>query len=88
MIKNLVERIDPIKHVLLDWEMRYKIIRGIAKGLLYLHEDSQLHIIHHDFRANNILLDAEMNSKISNFGMTRLFTLEETQGNTSRTMGT
>ncbi|KAL4628565.1 hypothetical protein ACB092_05G248500 [Castanea dentata] len=79
---------DPIKRLDLDWQKRYKIIGGIARGLLYLHEDSQLRIIHRDLKASNILLDDEMNPKISDFGMAKLFLLEQTQANTSRIVGT
>ncbi|KAG5235085.1 Cysteine-rich RLK [Salix suchowensis] len=79
---------DPTKHVQLNWERRYKIIRGIARGLLYLHEDSRLRIIHRDLKASNILLDEEMNPKISDFGMARLFVVDQTQGSTSRIVGT
>ncbi|KAG6695126.1 hypothetical protein I3842_09G080600 [Carya illinoinensis] len=79
---------DPTKRGHLDWERRYKIIGGIARGILYLHEDSRLRIIHRDLKASNILLDAYMNPKISDFGMARLFVLDETQGNTSRIVGT
>ena len=80
--------IDPIKCVHLNWEKRYKIIRGIARGLLYLHEDSRLQIIHRDLKASNILLDEEMNPKISDFGVAKLFLFNQTQANTSRIVGT
>ncbi|GKV41763.1 hypothetical protein SLEP1_g49255 [Rubroshorea leprosula] len=54
---------DPIKNAQLDWEMRYKIIGGIARGLLYLHEDSHLRVVHRDLKPSNVLLDIEMNPK-------------------------
>ena len=72
----------------LNWEKRYKIIGGIARGLLYLHEDSRLRIIHRDLKASNIILDEEMNPKISDFGMAKLFLLDQAQANTSRIVGT
>ncbi|XP_008234232.1 PREDICTED: cysteine-rich receptor-like protein kinase 10 [Prunus mume] len=79
---------DPTKRAQLDWVRRYKIIVGTARGLLYLHKDSRLRIIHRDLKASNILIDAEMNPKISDFGMAKLFVLDQTQGNTSRIVGT
>ncbi|XP_045828352.1 cysteine-rich receptor-like protein kinase 26 isoform X2 [Trifolium pratense] len=79
---------DPIKKTQLDWEKRYKIIQGISRGVLYLHEDSRLRIIHRDLKASNILLDGDMNAKISDFGMARLILVDQTQANTSRIVGT
>ncbi|KAM1456041.1 hypothetical protein FF1_005118 [Malus domestica] len=79
---------DPINHGHLNWETRYKIIRGISRGLLYLHEDSCPRIIHRDLKPSNILLDEDMNPKIADFGMAQLFMMDQTLGDTKTIMGT
>ncbi|KAM0878734.1 hypothetical protein ACQ4PT_034679 [Festuca glaucescens] len=79
---------DAEKREQLDWGKRYKIINGIARGLQYLHEDSQLKVIHRDLKASNVLLDTNMNPKISDFGLAKLFGSDQTQGVTSRVVGT
>ncbi|KAL6841447.1 hypothetical protein ACP4OV_028965 [Aristida adscensionis] len=79
---------DPARQQELSWDQRQKIIEGIARGLLYLHEDSRLTIIHRDLKASNILLEANMNPKISDFGLAKLFNMDSSVGNTSRIAGT
>ncbi|XP_059075557.1 cysteine-rich receptor-like protein kinase 44 [Cryptomeria japonica] len=78
---------DPEKRKELDWQKRYTIIIGIARGLLYLHQESQLRIIHRDIKANNILLDHKLNPKIADFGLAKLFPEDKTHIHT-RVAGT
>ncbi|THG17408.1 hypothetical protein TEA_029781 [Camellia sinensis var. sinensis] len=79
---------DPQKQKLLDWSKRFDIIEGIGRGLLYLHRDSRLRINHRDLKASNILLDEELNPKISDFGMARIFCGDKHQANTRRVVET
>ncbi|XP_059643759.1 uncharacterized protein LOC132285587 [Cornus florida] len=79
---------DPRKGGQLTWERRFNIIEGIAQGILYLHKYSRLRIIHRDLKASNILLDENMNPKISDFGLARIFKQNESVANTKRVVGT
>ncbi|KAK3125262.1 hypothetical protein QOZ80_7BG0602470 [Eleusine coracana subsp. coracana] len=72
----------------LHWEQQYNIILGIAKGILYLHEDSTMRIIHRDLKASNILLDDDMEPKIADFGLARLLTEGHTRSQTTKRVGT
>ncbi|KAL0694408.1 hypothetical protein Bca4012_061588 [Brassica carinata] len=79
---------DPVKQRLLDWKTRFNIIDGICRGLMYLHRDSRLRIIHRDLKGSNILLDENLNPKISDFGLARIFRGNEDEASTLRVVGT
>ncbi|XP_050384051.1 G-type lectin S-receptor-like serine/threonine-protein kinase At4g27290 [Argentina anserina] len=79
---------DSPKNTMLDWGKRFQIINGIAQGVLYIHKFSRLKIIHRDLKASNILLDGEMNPKISDFGMAKIIEINKKEANTNRVVGT
>lgn len=80
--------IDSGRNGELDWVKRFKIINGIARGLQYLHEDSQLKIVHRDLKASNILLDSDYAPKISDFGLAKNFGGDQSKYVTHRIAGT
>ncbi|KAF8022090.1 hypothetical protein BT93_G2283 [Corymbia citriodora subsp. variegata] len=73
--------------ILLTWEQRYKIIQGVASGLLYLHEEWEQTVIHRDIKAGNVLLDAELNGRLGDFGLAKLYE-HGTAPSTTRVVGT
>ncbi|XP_062095548.1 G-type lectin S-receptor-like serine/threonine-protein kinase At1g61500 [Humulus lupulus] len=72
----------------LNWAIRFNIIDGITRGLVYLHRDSNLRVIHRDLKASNILLDEKMTPKNFDFGLVRIFEGTLDLANTHRVVGT
>ncbi|MBA0703004.1 hypothetical protein Goari_027343, partial [Gossypium aridum] len=79
---------DTEKQKQLDWPTRLKMVKGIARGFLYLHTDSRLKIVHRDLKPRNILLDEDMNPKISDFGMARIVEENHNLEYTKKIVGT
>ncbi|KAH9745810.1 putative LRR receptor-like serine/threonine-protein kinase [Citrus sinensis] len=69
---------DTENRLKLDWPTRKKICIGIARGLAYLHEDSRIKIVHRDIKTSNVLLDKDLNAKISDFGLAKLYEEDKT----------
>ena len=80
--------IDTTLKLEIDWPKRFNIIQGVARGLLYLHRDSCLKVIHRDMKVSNILLDVNMDPKISDFGLARMVQGTQHQDSTRRVVGT
>ncbi|CAN1351717.1 Probable LRR receptor-like serine/threonine-protein kinase At1g07650, partial [Linum perenne] len=78
---------DPASRLKLDWPSRHKICLDIARGLAYLHDESRIRVVHRDIKASNVLLDKDLNAKISDFGLAKLHEEEDTHIST-RVAGT
>ncbi|XP_065871648.1 L-type lectin-domain containing receptor kinase S.4 [Euphorbia lathyris] len=72
---------------ILNWEQRFNIIKGVAYGLLYLHEEWEQTVIHRDIKAGNVLLDSELNGRLGDFGLAKLYE-RGTNPSTTRVVGT
>ncbi|CAN1351715.1 Probable LRR receptor-like serine/threonine-protein kinase At1g07650, partial [Linum perenne] len=78
---------DPASRLNLDWPSRQKICLGVARGLTFLHEESRIRVVHRDIKTSNVLLDKDLNAKISDFGLAKLHEDEDTHIST-RVAGT
>ncbi|MQL82275.1 hypothetical protein Taro_014746 [Colocasia esculenta] len=85
---TLMNAANPRRSAELTWQKRFGIIQGIANGLLYLHHYSRMRVIHRDLKTSNILLDSEMKPKISDFGLARIFRVDQMEANTGKVVGT
>jgi len=72
----------------LDWSTRFEIILGVARSLAYLHEESSIRIVHRDIKASNVLLDADLTPKVSDFGLAKLYDENKSHVSTTRIAGT
>ncbi|KAK4743093.1 hypothetical protein SAY87_001094 [Trapa incisa] len=72
---------------ILSWEERFKIIKGVASVLLYLHEEGEQSVIHRDIKAANVLLDDDLNGKLGDFGLAKLYE-HGADPSTTRVVGT
>ena len=87
LLDGIAEEEGNWKRMQLDWRRRFQVIAGVARGLLYLHEDAHTTIIHRDIKASNILLDGGWVPKIADFGLARLFPEDQSDVKT-RVVGT
>jgi serine/threonine protein kinase len=78
---------DEQPKTILSWEQRFRIIKGVASGLLYLHEEWEQTVVHRDIKAGNVLLDSEFNGRLSDFGLAKLYE-HGSNGSTTRVVGT
>ncbi|GFP79783.1 cysteine-rich receptor-like protein kinase 25, partial [Phtheirospermum japonicum] len=76
------------RHQRLPWPVRFKVILGIARGVVYLHKDSGLRVLYRELKTSNILLDSEMNPKISDFGFARILEERQSESEITQVVGT